>query len=67
MNIMRFAKKVISLAEYRKELAEYLHSKMDSVAPNLACLIGDIVRFPSIQALSYPPLRLSVSSLNIIF
>lgn len=44
MNIERFAKKVISLAEYRKELAEYLHSKMDSIAPNLACLIGDVVR-----------------------
>ena len=43
MNIERFAKKVVSLADYRSELAQYLHSKMDSVAPNLAKLIGDTV------------------------
>jgi len=43
MNIERFAKKVTSLADYRKELSEYLRSKMDSVAPNLASLIGDSV------------------------
>ena len=47
MNIERFAKKVVSLADYRKELAEYLRSKMDSVAPNLASLIGDTVSMRS--------------------
>ena len=47
MNIERFAKKVVSLADYRKELAEYLRSKMDSVAPNLASLIGDTVSIRS--------------------
>merc|ERR1711941_138801 len=35
INIDRFADRVIALAGYRKELIEYLRSKMDSVAPNL--------------------------------
>lgn len=43
MNIQMFAKRVISLTDYRKSLAEYLHSKMASVAPNLAALIGEQV------------------------
>ena len=43
MNIDRFADRVIALAEYRKELVEYLRSKMDSVAPNLSALVGDAV------------------------
>ncbi|CAL1535848.1 unnamed protein product [Lymnaea stagnalis] len=43
MNIQMFAKRVISLTEYRRSLAEYLHSKMLSVAPNLAALIGEQV------------------------
>ncbi|KAG0713450.1 Nucleolar protein 56 [Chionoecetes opilio] len=43
MNIERFAKRVSSLSEYRKQLAQYLKNKMDSVAPNLAILIGEVV------------------------
>merc|ERR1712045_422563 len=43
INIDRFADRVIALAEYRKELIEYLRSKMGNVAPNLAALIGDTV------------------------
>ncbi|XP_027209812.2 nucleolar protein 56 [Penaeus vannamei] len=43
INIERFAKRVVALSEYRKQLAEYLRSKMDSVAPNLATLIGEVV------------------------
>jgi len=43
INIERFAKRVIGLAEYRLELAEYLKSKMHQVAPNLATLIGEQV------------------------
>merc|ERR1712106_1269450 len=43
MNIERFAKRLIGLAEYRKELAKYLQDKMSNVAPNLATLIGDVV------------------------
>ena len=42
VNVDRFADRVIALAEYRKELVEYLRSKMDSVAPNLDDLVGDL-------------------------
>jgi len=44
INIERFAKRVIALAEYRKELQEYLRSKMNNIAPNLSALIGEQVR-----------------------
>ena len=44
VNVDRFADRVIALAEYRKELVEYLRSKMDSVAPNLADLVGAATR-----------------------
>jgi len=43
INIDMFAARVIGLIDYRKELTEYLRSKMGIVAPNLAALIGDTV------------------------
>merc|ERR1712170_218229 len=43
MNIDMFANRVVALSEFRRELQEYLRSKMSAVAPNLAALIGDIV------------------------
>ncbi|XP_055617423.1 nucleolar protein 56 [Toxorhynchites rutilus septentrionalis] len=43
LNIEMFAKRVVHLSEYRQQLAEYLHSKMTNVAPNLQSLIGDQV------------------------
>ncbi|KAJ8285515.1 hypothetical protein GJAV_G00027690 [Gymnothorax javanicus] len=43
INIESFSRRVISLAEYRQELQEYLRSKMGQVAPNLAALIGEVV------------------------
>ncbi|XP_058452057.1 nucleolar protein 56 [Malaya genurostris] len=43
LNIEMFAKRVVKLSEYRQQLAEYLHSKMTNVAPNLQSLIGDQV------------------------
>ncbi|XP_065827841.1 nucleolar protein 56-like [Oscarella lobularis] len=43
INIQHFAKRVVSLVEYRKSLQDYLHKKMTSVAPNLSTLIGDQV------------------------
>lgn len=43
MNIELFAKRVVSLAEYRKSLSIYLHNKMTSIAPNTATLLGDQV------------------------
>ncbi|CAN8000113.1 unnamed protein product [Ixodes pacificus] len=43
INIEMFASRVISLADYRKELMEYLKTKMHDIAPNLATLIGETV------------------------
>ncbi|EPS72848.1 hypothetical protein M569_01909, partial [Genlisea aurea] len=43
INIKRFAQKVIDLAHYRRKLYDYLVSKMNDIAPNLAALIGDMV------------------------
>uniref|UniRef100_UPI00358F5F39 nucleolar protein 56 n=1 Tax=Myxine glutinosa TaxID=7769 RepID=UPI00358F5F39 len=43
INIESFATRVISLFKYRKDLHEYLRSKMNQVAPNLATLIGEVV------------------------
>lgn len=43
INIESFAKRVISLAEYRTSLHNYLNNKMSVVAPNLGALIGDII------------------------
>jgi nucleolar protein 56 len=42
-NVMAFAQRAISLAEYRQSLHNYLVSKMSVVAPNLAALIGEHV------------------------
>ncbi|XP_064163752.1 nucleolar protein 56 isoform X4 [Anguilla rostrata] len=43
INIESFSTRVVSLAQYRQELQEYLRSKMGQVAPNLAALIGEVV------------------------
>ncbi|KAH7138294.1 pre-rRNA processing nucleolar protein-like protein Sik1 [Dendryphion nanum] len=41
--VMQTATRAASLAKYRKSLTGYLSSKMNTVAPNLAALIGDTV------------------------
>ncbi|XP_069679010.1 nucleolar protein 56 [Periplaneta americana] len=43
LNIEMFATRVVALADYRSQLANYLKSKMAGVAPNLATLIGEQV------------------------
>lgn len=43
INIEMFASRVIGLVVYRKQLSEYLRTKMGDIAPNLATLIGDQV------------------------
>ncbi|XP_046911820.2 nop56 ribonucleoprotein [Dermatophagoides farinae] len=43
INIEYFTSKVISLAEYRKQLMDYLVSRMHNIAPNLSALIGETV------------------------
>lgn len=42
-SIHKFADRVVSLAEYRGSLSDYLHNRMHDVAPNLSTLIGDVV------------------------
>jgi len=41
--VHRFAARVSSLAAYRAKLSIYMSDKMESVAPNLRALIGDVV------------------------
>lgn len=48
-NIESFASRVVKLTEYRRSLYNYLTEKMDTVAPNLAALIGDVVAARLIQ------------------
>ncbi|CAH0597630.1 unnamed protein product [Chrysodeixis includens] len=43
INIQMFAGRVVGLSNYRKQISEYLHTKMQSVAPNLTTLVGDQV------------------------
>lgn len=43
INVQQFAKRVMDLSEYRKKLYEYLVTKMNDIAPNLASLIGEVV------------------------
>lgn len=43
LNIETFASRVIALADYRKQLASYLKTKMSDIAPNLATLLGEQV------------------------
>lgn len=42
-NVTAFAQRIVNLTKYRKDLHSYLISKMSTVAPNLATLIGDVV------------------------
>jgi RNA processing factor Prp31 len=34
---------VISITEYRSQLAEYLRNRMNAIAPNLTALVGELV------------------------
>ena len=43
LNIEIFAARVVSLAEYREQLHQYLQAKMNQIAPNLAALVGEVV------------------------
>ncbi|XP_004345107.2 nucleolar protein 5A [Capsaspora owczarzaki ATCC 30864] len=43
VNIEHFADRVISLSDYRKNLHEYLSTKMGRIAPNLSALVGEQV------------------------
>ncbi|KAL1333765.1 hypothetical protein HN51_062614 [Arachis hypogaea] len=43
INVHQFAQRVMDLSEYRRKLYDYLVSKMNDIAPNLASLIGEVV------------------------
>merc|ERR1712070_516086 len=43
VNIVNFTQRMVKLAEFRKNLSNYLTEKMSVVAPNLSALIGDTV------------------------
>ena len=48
-NIAIFTERIISLAEFRRQLYSYLEEKMSTVAPNLSSLIGETVAARLIQ------------------
>lgn len=43
INIMELADRVLELATYRSSLTEYLHMRMNAIAPNLTYLVGEIL------------------------
>ncbi|KAH9307437.1 hypothetical protein KI387_035348, partial [Taxus chinensis] len=43
INIKALCDQVISLAEYRGQLFDYLRSRMNAIAPNLTVLVGELV------------------------
>ena len=44
INIQRFSARLVGLTRYRRELSEYLGTKMTNVAPSLTSLVGEQVR-----------------------
>ena len=42
-NISALCTQVISLSQYRSQLADYLKNRMSAVAPNLSIMVGDLV------------------------
>merc|ERR1712151_1366547 len=42
-NIMTLCERVVELLDYRGQLYDYLKSRMDSVAPNLTVMVGELV------------------------
>ncbi|KAF3436847.1 hypothetical protein FNV43_RR19600 [Rhamnella rubrinervis] len=43
INVHQFAQRVMKLSDYRRNLYDYLITKMHDIAPNLASLIGEVV------------------------
>ncbi|KAL3528049.1 hypothetical protein ACH5RR_012705 [Cinchona calisaya] len=43
MNIKELCNQVLSFAEYRAQLYDYLRSRMNTIAPNLTALVGELV------------------------
>ena len=43
LHISALAEQVIGLSEYRAQLYDYLKARMGAIAPNLTCLVGELV------------------------
>ena len=43
INIKELCDQVLSLSEYRAQLYDYLKSRMNTIAPNLTALVGELV------------------------
>jgi nucleolar protein 58 len=42
-NITRLCDQVIDITQYRSNLSEYLRHRMQAIAPNLTCMVGELV------------------------
>lgn len=42
-NIQELCDQVTNIATYRAQLYEYLHNRMNAIAPNLTCMVGELV------------------------
>merc|ERR1711935_1004115 len=42
-NIQELCDQVTNIATYRSQLYEYLHNRMAAIAPNLTCMVGELV------------------------
>ena len=58
VNIVNFTQRMVKLAEFRKNLSNYLTEKMAVVAPNLSALIGDTVAARLISKVCFEGLML---------
>ncbi|CCJ28900.1 unnamed protein product [Pneumocystis jirovecii] len=43
LNIYVMPDQILSLSDYRIQLSEYLHNRMQAIAPNLTALVGELV------------------------
>ncbi|KAI5008606.1 hypothetical protein ZWY2020_009654 [Hordeum vulgare] len=43
INVQQFSQRAMNLSDYRKNLYEYLVTKMNDIAPNLTSLIGEMI------------------------
>jgi nucleolar protein 58 len=43
LNIRELCDQVLALSEYRAQLFDYLRSRMNTIAPNLTALVGELV------------------------
>lgn len=43
LNIRELCDQVLALSEYRAQLYDYLKSRMNTIAPNLTALVGELV------------------------